>query len=126
MAKHIPNFELFPAEERKKKVVQDGRPYFRSYTLASADTLDNVDSKKHFFFDTNQELTTFIAETFSSYRKIKLIFNGHYNEWFVFGCVGNDPKKKTILGFCNNIHKNNPSHIRPSNEITIELSLKNA
>ena len=102
MPKHTPDFSIFPHEERFEAVAKDGRPYFRSYIPNFVSGVE----PKHFFFDSLEELTAFLAESFPNYGHIDLEYEPHYYpEWFVMGYCKNPKEGHWVLGFASNLDK---------------------
>ncbi len=102
MPKHAPDFSIFPHEKRFEAVAKDGRPYFRSYV---PNFVSGVESK-HFFFDSLEDLTDFLTESFPYYGRITLEYDPYYYpEWFVMGYCRNSNEGRWILGFASNLDK---------------------
>ena len=102
MGRHVPVFDIFPHDHRMNLVAQDGRYYFRSYT---PNFVSGVESN-HFFFDTFDDLCTFLATAFinDTCKKVVIKYDrGYAPERFVMGCDANNCH--WILGFVQNINK---------------------
>ena len=102
MPKHTPDFSIFPHEKRFVAVTKDGRPYFRSYVPNFVSGVE----PKHFFFDSLEDLTAFLTESFPYYNHITLEYETcYYPEWIVIGYCKNPNEGHWILGFASNLDK---------------------
>lgn len=97
MAKHIPQFTIFPHNKRIEQVQKDGRIYFRSHIPNFCSGIDPI----HYFFDTMDDFCQFLNK---EYGKWTLKFElGVYTstEWLVVAYKRSG--EHWVLGYCSNI-----------------------
>ena len=79
MAKHIPQFTIFPHNQRIEQVQKDGRIYFRSHIPNFCSGIDPV----HYFFDTIDDFCQFLNEEYGE-RTLKFELDKYTStEWLV-------------------------------------------
>ena len=97
MAKHIPQFTIFPHNQRIEQVQKDGRIYYRSHIPNSCSGIDPF----HYFFDTMDGFCQFLNEEYGRWAHKFVLCEYTDTEWLVVAYNGSGVH--WVMGYCSNI-----------------------
>ena len=97
MAKHIPQFTIFPHSQRIEQVQKDGRIYFRSHIPNCCDGIE----PDHYFFDTMDEFCQFLNEEYGKWTLKFELDKYTSTEWLVIAYKRSG--EHWVMGYCSNI-----------------------